>query len=233
MPRKILDSLRSPTRVEQTCEQLLVYIDQEGLGAGDSLPSIAALADRFSASRAVIREVLKSLEARGIIEVTNGRCSKIRPVTSEPLLNYFQRCLQVDNRAAWEFMEVRAALEAQTVSLAVKRATDAQLVALESIVGQMRENLHNADAFAELDVQFHLLIARASHNTLMVHLLESLRDAIRESVRKGLHKRLTLEQKETVQRFHERLVETLLQRDLNGALDAIHAHFDEIAMSLD
>lgn len=229
----MLNSLRSPTLVEQTCEQLLVYIDQQRLAAGDSLPSITALAEFFGASRAVIREVLKSLEARGIIEVANGRRSKIRPVSSEPLLNYFQRCLQVDNRAAWEFMEVRAALEVQSVTLAVQRGTDEELGALVVVVEQMRSNLHDADAFAELDVQFHLLIARASHNTLMVHLLESLRDAIRESVRKGLHKRLTSAQKETVQRFHERLVETLLQRDLNGALEAIHAHFDEIAMSLD
>ncbi len=209
------------------------YIDENDLVDGDSLPSIAELSERFGASRAVIRESLKSLEAQGIIEVANGKRAKIKPVTSEPLLNYFQRVMQVDNRAAWEFAEIRVALELQGVSLAIQRGTNEELQSLSGVVREMRENLHDAEAFADLDVKFHLLIAHATHNTMMVHLLESLRGAIRESIRKGLHKRLTPAQMEGVQGFHERLVETLIERDVEGATAAMHAHFDEVAMFLE
>ncbi|WP_246434638.1 FadR/GntR family transcriptional regulator [Teredinibacter haidensis] len=229
----MLTRLKPLTLVDQANEQLYQYIDQNGLEEGDSLPSIAELSEKFGASRAVIRESLKSLEAKGIIEIANGKRAKIKPVTSEPLLDYFQRFMQVDQRAAWEFAEIRIALEIQSVSLAIQRGSDAELHGLYALVREMRENMHNAEAFADLDVRFHLLIAHATHNTMMVHLLESLRDAIRASVRKGLHKRLNREQMSAVQGFHERLAERLIKRDVDGATEAMHAHFDEIAMSLE
>lgn len=228
----MLTRIKALTLVDQANQQLFDYIDNNGLKAGDSLPSIAELSETFGASRAVIRESFKRLEAQGVIEVANGKRAKVRPVTSEPLLNYFQRFMQVDSRAAWEFAEIRIALEMQSVCLAVQRGTDAELEALGTVVRLMRTNLDDPEAFGELDVKFHLLIAHATHNTMMVHLLESLRDAIRESIRKGLLKRLTRAQMETVQGFHERLFETLVERDEPGAIAAMHAHFDEIAMSL-
>ena len=229
----MLTRLKSLTLVEQANQQLLNYINQNGLQAGDSLPSIGELSEFFGASRAVIRESLRSLEARGIIEVANGKKAKIKPLTGEPLLTFFQRFIEVEDRAAWEFAEIRKGLEMQCVSLAIRRGSDSELQALNAIVTQMRANLQNPDAFTDLDVRFHLMIAHATHNTMMVHLLESIRDAIRESVRRGLHKRLTREQLETVQGFHETLVERLIARDEPGAIKAMNAHFDEIAMALE
>ncbi len=229
----MLTPLKSLTLVHQAAEQLIKYIDENGLSEGDSLPSIAELSEKFGASRAVIRESLKGLEAKGIIEVANGKRAKIRPLTNEPLINYFQRVIQVDNSAAWEFAEIRVALEMQCVSLAIQRASAEELEDLRPVVKEMRDNISDAEAFAELDVKFHLLIAYATHNTMMVHMLESLRDTIRESVRKGLTKRMTREQMEGVQECHEKLVEALVNRDEEGASEAMHAHFDEIAMTLE
>lgn len=229
----MLNRLKSLTLVDQANEELLKYIDQNKLVAGDSLPSIGELSERFGASRAVIREALKSLEAKGIIAITNGKRATIKPVTCEPLLGFFQRFMQVEHRAAWEFAEIRKALELQCVSLAIQRGSQQELAELESVVEQMRKNLQDAELFTELDVRFHLLIAHATHNTMMVHLLESIRDTIRDSIRKGLHRRLTRAELETVQGFHECLVERMLSRDEVGAQAAMNAHFDEIAMSLE
>lgn len=229
----MLTRIKASTMVEQVNEELLRYIDQNNLQAGDSLPSIGALSEQLGASKAVIREALKSMEAKGIIEIANGKKAKIKPITCEPLLSYFQRCMKVENKTAAEFAEIRKALELQCVSSAIKRGTEEELASLEVVVREMRDNLINAEVFAELDVKFHLLIAHATHNTMMVHLLESIRDPIRESIRRGLHKRLTQSQMETVQGFHERLVENMLARDEAKAILAMNAHFDEIAMSLE
>jgi len=229
----MLTRLKSQTLVEQANQHLLNYINQNRLEAGDSLPSIGELSEFFGASRAVIRESLRCLEARGIIELANGKKAKIRPLTGEPLLTFFQRFMEVDDRATWEFAEIRKALELQCVSLAIRRGSDQELQSLNNIVAQMRANLQNADGFTELDVRFHLMIAHSTHNTMMVHLLESIRDAIRESVRRGLHKRLTRDQLETVQGFHEALVDRMIARDEPGAIEAMNAHFDEIAMALE
>jgi len=229
----MLTPLKSLTLVDQANQQLLHYIDENALVAGDSLPSIAKLSEMMGTSRAVVRESLKSLEAKGIIEVANGRRARIRPVTCEPLLGYFQRFLQMERHAAREFAEVRVALELQSVKLAIEYAQDSELAELRELVQRMREHLHDAETFASLDVRFHLQIARASHNSLLVHLLESLRDAIRESIQRGLQKRLTADQMETVQKFHERVMNSMMERNVDGALAAMNAHFDEIAMCLD
>lgn len=229
----MLTKLKSLTLVDQANEQLLKYIDENQLSEGDSLPSIADLSEQFGTGRAVIRESLKSLEAQGIIEIANGKRARIKPITSEPLLNYFQRLMQVDGGAASEFAEIRVALEVQAVALAIQRGTDAERSELIETVRQMRENLHDVEAFTELDVKFHLQIAHATHNHLMVHLLESLRGAIRESIKRGLQKRLTSQQMESVQVFHEKLADTLINKDVAGAKTAMRAHFDEIAMRLE
>ena len=99
----MLTPLRSHTLVDQASEQLLRLIDESELCEGDSLPSIGELAERFGASRAVIRESLKTLEAQGAIDIANGKKAKIKPVTAEPLFNFFQRAMQMDGRVVSEF----------------------------------------------------------------------------------------------------------------------------------
>lgn len=225
----MLTRLKSLTLVDQASNQLISYIEANDLRAGDSLPSIAQLAETFGASRAVIRESLKSLEAQGVIEICNGRRAKVRPISGEPLFNYFRRFLKVDDNAAWEFTEIRVALEHQCINLAIERGSDAELSSLNTLVNKMRENMNSAEDFAELDVQFHLMIAHATHNRTMVHLLESLRGAIRDAIREGLKKRLTPEQMEKVQLDHEKLVAAMLQRDQVAAQKALSNHFDELA----
>lgn len=223
----MLTRLKSLTLVDQASNQLLSYIEANDLQAGDSLPSIAQLSETFGASRAVIRESLKSLEAQGIIEICNGRKAKVKPISGEPLFNYFRRFLKVDGNAAWEFTEIRVALEQQCINLAIARGSDAELRSLNTLVNEMRKNMDSEQDFAELDVQFHLMIAHATHNRTMVHLLESLRGAIRDSIREGLKKRLTHEQMEKVQLDHEKLVAAMIQRDQLGAQEALSKHFDE------
>ena len=224
----MLTRLKSLTLVDQASSQLLSFIEENDLQAGDSLPSIAQLSETFGASRAVIRESLKSLEAQGIIEICNGRRAKVKPITGEPLFNYFRRFLKVDDKAAWEFAEIRAALEYQCINLALQRGSDAELRSLNILVVQMRENMDSPEEFAELDVQFHLMIAHATHNRTMVHLLESLRGAIRDSIREGLKKRLTPEQMEKVQLDHEKLVMAMIERNKEAANRALSNHFEEL-----
>ena len=93
-------------------------------------------------------------------------------------------------------------------------------------------HIYEEEISAELDVEFHLIIAKATHNTMMVHLIESIRDTIKNSILKGLQKRFTAEQKEIVQGFHETIVERMIQRDALGAAQAMSDHFDELSMSL-
>src|SRR5262245_42807138 len=159
----LVTKLNRTTLVEQVAQNLVDFIENTSLEPGDTLPSTTKLADNFGVSRPVVREALKYLEAKGMIEITNGKKPMVKPITTELLLGFFDRIVKVEHKALREFMEIRQGLEIQCARLAAQRHTPEQLAAMKQVVLTMRENLHDAGAFIELDVELHLLIAQASH----------------------------------------------------------------------
>ncbi len=87
--------------------------------------------------------------------------------------------------------------------------------------------IDDPDTYAELDVEFHLAIAAASHNRMIRHLVSSLRGALHETIREGLRARQSRAQFERVQQLHEELCRRVVAGDAPGAQKAMLAHFDE------
>jgi DNA-binding FadR family transcriptional regulator len=218
--------LNRTTLVEQVAQNLVEFIENSNLKPGDTLPSTTKLAHNFGVSRPVVREALKFLEAKGVIEITNGKKPMIKPITTEPLLGFFDRIVKVEHKALREFMEVRQGLEIQSAKLAAQRRTPEQLEAMKQVVAAMRENLHDPDTFIELDVELHLLIAQASHNTMMVRLIESIRETLKVTVGEGLRLRMTSDQIQPVQRGHELILEAIEQGDAEAASTTMCQHFE-------
>lgn len=228
----MLPRVTRETLAEQVTERLMEYIAAQQLKAGDLLPSETSLGNSFGVSRPVVREALKNLEGKGILEIVNGKGAIIRPIDSVPLRLFFQRAMQMEQRSILELMEVRRGLEVQAAELAARRRTERDLQAMRRIVHLMRENLDNLDAFTHLDVEFHLQVASASHNAILVYLVESIRDALRNTISAGLKSRGPALQVETIQRTHEALLETLEKGDPQAAMQAMLVHFDEAIAAL-
>ena len=228
----MLPKVTRETLSEQVTERLLEYIAAQQLKAGDLLPSETSLGNSFGVSRPVVREALKNLEGKGILEIVNGKGALIRPIDSVPLRMFFQRAMQMEQHPILELMEVRRGLEVQAAELAARRRTERDLQAMRRIVHRMRENLDNLDAFTHLDVEFHLQVASASHNAILVYLVESIRDALRNTISAGLKSRGDALQVETIQRTHEALLETLEKGDPQAAMQAMLVHFDEAIAAL-
>ena len=117
----MLSKLSRSTLAEQATENLLVYIETQNLKPGDLLPSETRLATQFEVSRPVIREALKNLEGKGIIEIINGKGALVKPMDSDPLRLFFQRAVQIERNTILELMDVRRGLEVQAVMLAARR----------------------------------------------------------------------------------------------------------------
>jgi GntR family transcriptional regulator, transcriptional repressor for pyruvate dehydrogenase complex len=185
------------------------------------------LATNFGVSRPVVREALKSLEAKGVIEISNGKKPMVKPITTEPLLGFFDRIVKVEHKGLREFMEVRQGLEIQSAKLAAQRRTPEQLQAMKQVIATMGENLHNPAVFIELDVELHLLIAEASHNTMMVRLIESIRETLKVTVEEGLRRRsMTREQVQPIQSGHERIVAAIERGDAEEASHRMRQHLE-------
>ncbi len=224
--------LHRETLTEQAETELITFIQKQGLQPGEALPSEGALASEFGVSRQVIREALKSLQGKGFIQIINGKGSVVRPLNSNALLVFFARAAQMSDATLIELMEVRKGIEIQSAILAAERRTPEDVAHMEQLVTQMRASLHDPITYVELDVALHLAIVTAAHNTMMYHLIESIREASKDAVREGLLRRRTGEQFERVQTLHEALIEAIKQGNAEEAGRAMQLHFDEAVIAL-
>ena len=228
----MLTKVSRETLAEQVTRELATYIKVKDLKPGDPLPSETQLATSFGVSRPVIREGLKSLEGRGIIEIINGKGAIVLPVSSKPLLTFFHRASQTEYETIVELMEVRKGLEIQSATLAAQRRTPQELEQLKHTVNAMREHLHEPKIFVELDVEFHMLLAFATHNVMLRLLVESIRESLRDTIREGLSRRRTPEQFEQFQETHEALFAMVENKNPGGAGQVMALHFDEAIMAI-
>ncbi len=219
--------LRRETLPEQLAEQLIQLVRDRELEPGDFLPSANAIADDFAVSRPVVREALRTLEARGLIRTENGRGAIVQPVNSEMLSHYFHRATSVDKRALVELLEVRKGLEVESARLAAVRSTEPELAEIADIVHKMRKAVGRGRTYAELDAELHLLIAAATHNTTLLHLIESIRGPLKGSIEAGLRSRANTVHLLRVQELHEDLLRALTDRDADLASRVMTMHFDE------
>jgi DNA-binding FadR family transcriptional regulator len=228
----MLPKIARGTLADQVTERLLEYIEGQHLKPGDLLPSESSLATSFGVSRPVVRAALKNLEGKGVIEIVNGKGALVRPIDSDPLRMFFQRAMQMERSTMLELMEIRKGLEVQAVMLAAQRRDETDLRAIRQVVQAMREHMQEVDTYTRLDVDFHLRIATASHNTMMVYLIDSIRDALRSTVAAGLQSRGRDLHIEAVQRTHELLVDTLEKGDVEESMRVMTQHFDEAIAAL-
>ena len=116
--------------------------------------------------------------------------------------------------------------------LAAQRRTPDELAELCDIVATMRRHLHVPDVYVDADVAFHRKIAAATHNTLIYHLVASIRETIKDTLHEKLLRPASGEQLERVQAGHEAILAALADGDAKGAQHAMAAHFDDAVMSL-
>src|SRR4051794_2233538 len=139
------------------------------LRPGASLPSEADLALKFGVSRVTIREAVKMLAGRGLLNLGRGRRAILKEPDSAALGDFISWILQYDPKGMFDLVEVRLSLEVQSVGLAAQRATRPALAAIENQVQAMRdaavrmdrpEGDHTAElAFHQADVGFHEALA--------------------------------------------------------------------------
>lgn len=223
----MLEKLTRETLGERAVASLARYIQDHNYEPGVVLPAEATLAVELGVSRQVVREALRSLAGRGIVEILNGKGAVVRPVHSEPLATYFQWSMHAEQADLLDLMEVRRGIEVESARLAATRRTSAELARMTETVAAMRQHLDEPDTVADLDLQFHLSIAVATRNAMLHHLVESIRDASKDAIRTGLRNRQTPQQRELGQQLHEAILAEIGAGNADGAARAMTAHFHD------
>jgi GntR family transcriptional repressor for pyruvate dehydrogenase complex len=146
------------------------------LKPGDGIGTENEIAARYGVSRIVARDALRTLQALGIAEIRMGKGGGARVARGNPRLFAEALAVQLDltGVSAAEIMDAQRAIECLAAELAAENATEEDIARLRQLVAEAEENIGNAERYTQLSMQFHLAVAEASHNRVLVVQLISL-----------------------------------------------------------
>lgn len=214
----------SASLLDQVVSDLVAAIDRGSIGEGGRLESEPALAKRYGASRAVIREALAQLRSRGYVTTVNGAGSFARRPDAKHLASALLQQSRITTGRALtvdDLYEARIAIETAATGAAATRASDEALDQLSGLLDRMRETLDRPEEYVAADIAFHIGIAAASGNPLFPTLLDPLASLIVGGMLSSA--RLPRATEEGV-REHAAVLERLMMRDAEGAREAMRSH---------
>jgi GntR family transcriptional repressor for pyruvate dehydrogenase complex len=209
---------------ERVVDKVLELISSGAWKPGFRLPPERELSEAFGVSRTVVREAVKAMEARGILESTTGSGVSVRRADFNIVSQSLETYMQLANRDDFEIRlnEVRRVLEVEMVGLAAGRITPEQRTQLRQICKQMRDGKNTAKKMAELDFRLHITLAESTQNDLFKVLIAPLISQLREQII------LTWEDfprpVEEVFDQHEAIVAAVESGDADGARQAMTRH---------
>ena len=171
---------------DKIVDQIIDLISRDVLKPGERLPSERELCTMFGVGRTSVREALRSLSVMGILDGRVGEGTFVCDNSSKYLEKSLQWGLLLDRKTVQDLVETRLMLETETASLAAQRATPADVLEIGDALTAMRDSVDEDDRFLENDLQFHLLIARATQNPILNNLLTMIRTYLQEWIKGSL-----------------------------------------------
>jgi DNA-binding FadR family transcriptional regulator len=186
---------------------------------GETLPNEAALGAEFDASRSVIREAVKSLAAKGLIESrTRTGIHVLSPVhwnLLDPEVLAWRYSAMPPAQFFGEIFEVRGLIEPNAAALAAERATDDEIAAMASAYAAMEAAEEPGPAAIEADLHFHRSILAGAHNDLLLQMGSLIGVGLMVSYR------LSSDSYSRFRPMHRDVLDAIEARDAQGAREAM------------
>ena len=222
--------LQPPVRAvrlsDQVAAQLQSLITGGTFKPGEKLPSERELCELLDVSRTVIREAVRALVVKGLLEVRPGGGMAVRAPDTELVSELMSMMLRTGNGdiAFAHVHEVRRLLEVEIAGLAAERRSAEDLLHMEAQLSIMVEYENDPQRWAEADVAYHAAIATATHNPLYPILLSSITDLLMEVRLTGIALAGTAAR---AHRYHIPIYERIKAEDRLGARKAMTDHLRE------
>ncbi len=211
---------------EQIVEQIESQVLTGKLHYGDRLPTERELAEQFGVSRTVVREAVKTLREKGLVQSHQGRGTFITDGTARSVRHSLGFMMQIGAaEGAGNLTEAREILEPEIAARAATRADAASVAAMRQAVATMDAALDDADAFIEADLAFHLALAKATQNAFIPTLLNPIVDLLREDRKRIFN---TPGAPRRGQLYHKRILDAVVRRDPEAARKAMRAHLRQV-----
>ena len=228
--------MKKNTLSDQIEVQLENMIADGSLEPGERPPAERTLSERLGVSRPSLREAIKKLASKGLLMSRQGGGTYVMKSLDQGMTDPLLELLQQHPESRFDVLEVRHALDGQAAYYAAIRATDQDRYIIQKRFERMIE-LHTSsdDPMEEAmaDAAFHLSITEASHNIVLLHVMRSLFSVLQKSIQHNLDKLYTIPRVfEPLSNQHERLMQTVVQGDPEGARKAAQDHMVFVEESL-
>ncbi|MFN3735744.1 FadR/GntR family transcriptional regulator [Hydrogenophaga sp.] len=228
----VFQPVRTRRAFEVVCDQIRQQIARGDLRPGERLPGEKELAEQFDISRIAVREALRSLEAAAVVEARTGLNGGffIRDSNSAGLTQSVQDMVSLGQVSISDVTEARVELMGVAIRLACARATEEELNAIEADID------HHTELFRERGgsrntksvIEFYRLIARATHNNVILMMVDALSEIIRE-----LLAHIDPQPRQDIMLVRRQVLALLRARDPEGASAAMALHLRKVSEYLE
>lgn len=220
---------RIPTLSDRVTQRVLDLIAGAALKPGDRLPSERDLGEQFGVSRTVVREALRSLAAKGVLDVRTGSGATVARINveraSEALRLYVQSSHGTGDGVTYEQInDVREMIETRVARLAAISASDEDIAELDAVHEEFCARADDPEMTSQLDVAFHREIAESVHNPLFLVMLDSIEPILLEIRRRVARVPGRAGRAITA---HGLILQRIRERDPEGAEQAMIEHLEE------
>jgi len=222
-------TIKRESTLEVIVQQIKDQIKKGILKPGEKLPSERKLADLLGVSRASVREAIQALAFSGYLEVNQGKGTYILEMATQydEIVNFFSK---FSNYSLDYLMEARIMLEGEFARLAALNASQEEIDVIEKVFNEIAKS-KDLNSFVVKDLEFHLTIAKATHNPFMYGLMKIIGEMLYKETNRIIGKsRYTKEN--TIETTRD-LVQAIKQRDAEKAKELMGEHIKDVKVSLE
>lgn len=230
----LFDPISHETVADAVVHQIEDMLVAGVLKEGERLPSERDLADVLDVSRPKIREALKSLEDRGLVDVRHGEGTFISRLTGAAMSPALMSLYTRHSEAFFDYLEYRQAQEAFAAELAAQRATSSDRQRIEEMLERLQVAWETGDdkASREADILFHSAIVDASHNATLIHMMGSIYELTQQGLFYNRHYLRTIDGTgHALLDQHNAIGSAILDRRASDARSAAIAHLQFVEAS--
>ncbi|WP_136808878.1 FadR/GntR family transcriptional regulator [Desulfosediminicola flagellatus] len=202
------------------------FIKSGNFKVGDRIPSERFLAEKFQVSRNTVREAIKSLTEKAVVTSRRGAGTYI----AEGAFNCMIEAVTRQNLRLKEIFELRKILEPQIARLAAERISDEHIKEIDTIVKAQQTAFASGKNSSEMDETFHRLIVKATGNSVLSDIYETLHDVLAES---RAHTLQTTERNKLSLESHKNLAWALKQRSPDIVEELMREHMEQVEKNLE
>jgi GntR family transcriptional repressor for pyruvate dehydrogenase complex len=207
---------------DEVFEQMKEHIISGDWAPGKKIPGELELVELFNVSRVSVREAIHRLVGMGVLTIRRGEGTFVTEMLPENYMNALLPILMIEGSSFSEMLEFRAIIEVESARLAARRADEQDFYRMEEVLQVMERCEGNNREFAKADLNFHVAVAMATHNSVIIKVNAIIHDMLKKMMEEivaitgytgGLY-------------YHRKILEAIKERDEEAAVRTMSEHIN-------